>query len=92
MTKGAMMNKGKTQYVYAINAEENTAIALWWSEGAYLYMYQMIDHINSTAIDPVNRTYGPVNVDPMYGDNLSIVAQESWDGYSIMEYNQDYKG
>lgn len=86
------IHKGKTQYVYAINAEEDTAIMMWWSEGAYIYMYQEIDHISGVAIDKVNRTYGPVNVDPMMGDDLSIVAQESWEGYTIMEYNPDYTG
>lgn len=87
-----MMHKGKTQYVYAINAEEDSAIAMWWSEGAHYYLYQTIDHISATQLSKVNRTYSVVNVDPMSGDNLSIVAQESWIGYDIMEYNPDYKG
>jgi hypothetical protein len=86
------IHRGKTQYVYAINAEENTAIAMWWSEGAYLYLYQTIDRIGSTAIDVQNRIHSVVNVDPMYGEDLSVVAQESWLGYEIMEYNPDYKG
>lgn len=87
-----MIHKGKIQYVYALNAEEDTALIMWWSEGAHLYLYQTVDNVNHTAIDDVNRLYSAVNVDPMSGDNLSIVAQEVWDGYEIMEYNPNYTG
>lgn len=86
------MHYGKLHYVYALNVEENTAIMLWWSPGCHFYQYQTIDNVINTAIDSVNRVYSPLNLDPMSGNDLSIVLQECWAGYEIMEYSTDYTG
>lgn len=75
------------QYVYALCKEENSSILLWWTPGAHFYLYQTIDHADSSA-----RVYSAVNVDPMWGNDLSRVAKESWLGYEVMEYSTDYSG
>lgn len=80
------------QYVYALCAEEDSAIVMWWMPGCCHYLYQTIDNVSGTSIDKANRVHSAVNVDAMYGDNLSIVAQECWIGYEIMEFNTDYTG
>lgn len=82
-------NMGVTQYVIARSENGATFMHAWWTEGAYLYLYQMCDIDPNDALKMVN---GAVNVDPMSGDNLSVVIQDCWEGYTILEFNPNYTG
>ncbi len=82
-----MMHLGKTHYVIAHNKEHDTFIKAWWCPGAHLYFYQ-----ESDRVDPENMVNGPVNVDPMYGNDLSIVIKECYQDYTILEHDTDYTG
>lgn len=83
------MHMGKTHYVIAVTVFEGkrTFIKAWWSPGAHLYMFQNID-----VIDEKTMGFGPVNVDPMYGNDLSVVIRECYQDYEILEYSVDYTG
>lgn len=85
------------QYVNAIHETDNTGIMAWWEQGSQYYLYQMRDFISDTKLNSDDTgnagiRYSIVNIDPMYGDNLSTVIKECYEGYSIMEYNPDYTG
>jgi hypothetical protein len=81
------MHYGKTHYVIAFNEREQTFIKAWWSPGTYLYLYQMSDRT-----DEKTMMFGPVNVDPMSGTDLSLVIIECWPDYVVLEYSTDYTG
>jgi hypothetical protein len=82
-----MMHYGKMHYVIAFNERENTFIKAWWSPGTHLYLYQMSDRINEK-----DMRHGVVNVDPMSGNDLSVVIRECWEDYAILDYSTDYSG
>jgi hypothetical protein len=80
------------QYVKALKFELKGAAQIiggfeaWWFKGSENYLYQTWKFGTNGE-----KVYSEVNVDPMYGDNLSIVIQESWD-VEIQEYNPNYSG
>ena len=76
------------QFVCAFNEGESTGVLFWWTVGCRQYLYQTFDVDQET----MRRTYSIVNVDWMYGDDLSIVVRECYQDCVIMDYQPDYTG
>lgn len=76
------------QFVVAFNAEENTGVMCWWTVGCRQYLYQTFDVDQAS----MRRAYSIVNVDWMYGNDLSIVVRECYQDCTIMDYQPDYTG
>lgn len=84
------------QYVNAIHETDDTGLMAWWEPGAQFYLYQMRDFISDTKLNSTSEQagikYSIVNVDPMYGEDLSTVIKECYQGYQIVEFNPQYSG